>query len=238
MIRKTKKESKAIPTIDIFAAACAAQRINGHYAKETHTVYPNGSPWMPDGSDAPYMIVKANKVMVREWLSANNMSAVTEADRTDAEAVRGYWQLKLFNVLTGTANDYEKSAVEAAASDTIDSHDHQKIGLIASLPAAYERGMLRDKRLEVKQEAALGSQHFGSVGESVSGKVEIIDCVYSQNWSCYYVTGKFNGNMILFTTKTSVNTGDVFQFKGKIKKHRDENITQLNYVKLNNDAKL
>lgn len=231
---KSKKVSNArmIPTVDIFAAACAAQRINGQYVKETHAIYENGSPFLPDGSDAPFKIVKANKVMVREWLANNDMSSVTEEDRSDAEAVRGYWQLKLFNILNGTANDYEKVAVESASAESIESHDHQKIGIIASLPQAYANGVLRDKRLEIRQDAAAISCHFGRVGDAVSGKIRIIDCVYSQNWLCYYVTGQLDGNMVMFSFKDRVDTDKVFNIKGKIKKHRDENITQLNYVKL------
>lgn len=229
---RSKIEPRQIPTLDIFAAACAAQRINGSYVKEDHRVYEGGNPWYPDGSEAPSTIVRANKALVREWLSTNNAEQITNSDRNDANAVRSYWQLKLFNILTGTANDYEKSAVEVASAETISSHDHQKIGLISSLPAAYERGLVRDKRLEVKQEAAFGSQHFGHVGDTVTGKVEIIDCIYSQNWACYYVTATLNGNMILFTFKQPVEAGNSFSLKGKVKKHRDENITQLNYVKL------
>lgn len=227
-----KSEPRNYATADVFTAACAAQRINGSYVKETHTVYQSGYPWLPDGSDAPYTIVEANKVLVRKWLSTNDTAHFTEDDRLEAEAVRSYWQLKLFNILCGTANDYEKSAVEAASQDEVNSHDHKKIGIISSLPAAYERGLVRDKRLEVKQDASIGSQHFGSIGDAVVGKVEIIDCVYSQNWTCYYVTGKLDGNVVLFTLKESVEAGKTFPLKGKIKKHRDENITQLNYVKL------
>lgn len=233
--RSAKSAAKVgypILTVDIFALACVAQRINGQYVKETHTVYPGGNPWNADGSEAPYTVVKANKIMVREWLAKKDMSVVTDADRSEAEAVRGYWQLKLFNVLSGTASDYEKSAVESASAAEIDSHDQQKIGLISSLPAAYERGMVRDQRLEARQEAAFGSQHFGRIGDAVAGEVRIIDCIYSQNWSCYYVTGTFNGNMVMFTARSAVDAGKVFQMKGKVKKHRDENITQLNYVKL------
>ncbi len=227
-----KADSRKYATVDVFVAACAAQRINGSYVKENHVVYEGGYPWRPDGSDAPYTTVKANKVLLREWIAADDFSCVTEADRLEASAVRGYWQLKLFNVLAGTANDYEKAAIAAASSDQVDSFDHKTIGIIASLPAAYERGVHRDKKMEIKQEASLGSQHFGRIGDQVHGTVEIIDCVYSQNWACYYVTGKFDGNMILFTSRQSVDTGAVFKLKGKVKKHRDDNVTQLNYVKL------
>lgn len=227
-----KSEPRNYATADVFTAACAAQRINGSYVKETHIVYQGGYPWLPDGSDAPHTTVEANKVLVRKWMSTNDTTHFTEEDRRDAEAVRGYWQLKLFNILCGTANDYEKSAVDAASQDEVGSHDHKKIGIIASLPAAYERGLVRDKRMEVRQDAAIGSQHFGNVGDTVAGKVEIIDCVYSQNWACYYVTGKLDSNMVLFTLKYSIEAGKTVSLKGKVKKHRDENITQLNYVKL------
>ena len=222
------KVGRPIPTIDIFALACAAQRINGSYLKEDTYDYSTD----PANYGEVVSSKKANKVMVRGWLSKNDMSQVTDVDRSEAEAVRGYWQLKLFNVLSGTAGDYEKNAVETASAAEIDSYDYLKIGIIASLPQAYERGMVRDQRLEARQDAALGSQHFGTVGEAVTGDVEIIDCIYSKNWSCYYVTGKFGTNMIMFTSSDAVEAGKTFKMKGKVKKHRDENITQLNYVRL------
>lgn len=223
---------RMIPTEDVFAMACAAQRMNGQYVKETHTLYENDSPWLPDGSEAPFRVIKANKVLLREWIASNNLAEVTDGDRSEARAVQAYWQLKLFNVLNETANDYEKAAVASAGAETIDSYDHKSIGIIASLPQAYERGMARDQRLEARQDAAAISQHFGRVGDAVTGQVRIIDCVYSQNWLCYYITGQFNGNMIMFSFKDKVDVGQIFNIKGKVKKHRDENVTQLNYVKL------
>lgn len=227
-ISPAKQDAKMIPTVDIFAMACAAQRINGAYLKEAAYEHRQTA----DGYDEVVAIKRPNKEMVREWLAKGITEFVTDADRTDAEAVRGYWQLKLFNVLNDTANDYERSAVQAASADAIESRDHKSIGIIASLPAAYERGVLRDKRLEVRQEAAMGSRHFGRIGDAVAGEVKIVDCIYSQNWSCYYVTGKLNGNMILFTQREPVEVDRTFLLKGKVKKHRDDNVTQLNYVKI------
>lgn len=226
-----KAAPREINTADVFAAACAAQRINGEYAKETYCKYENNQWYRADGSEAPYTRITANKILIRELLDAR-AAEVTDVDRAEAEAVRGYWQLKLFAVLSGDATGYIKSAVEAASADTVVDTDFMRLGLISSLPQGYERGMVRDQRDEVKQEVKMTSQHIGTIGATVSGKVEIIDCVWSKNYECFYVTGNMEGNMVLFIYKSKLDAGKQFQLRGKVKKHRDDNVTQLNYVKL------
>ena len=229
---RSKISGREIPILDLFAMACAAQRINGRYEKESGVTYPTGNPYLDDGSLAPVVHHTSNKSMMREWIAKQDMSAVIEQDFNDATAVIGYWKLKLFNVLAGTAKDYEKSAVDCASKDTVSSHDHFSIGLVASLPASYEKGMVRDKRLEERQSAEDVSRHFGQVGDNVSGRLSVIDCFYSNNWLCYYVTAVLDGNVVMFSFKKELKIGESFLLKGRIKKHRDGNITQLNYVKI------
>jgi hypothetical protein len=226
--KKQKNPGKQIPTIEVFAAACAAQRINGTYFKEPayeHRV-------TAEGYDEVVTVAQPNKDMVKAWLAAGDTSAITEQDRDDAAAVRAYWKLKLFKVLQGSASGYEQTAVEAASADTIDSHDHLKLGIISSLPAAYLRGVVRDERDEIKQEAVQASRHFGRVGDTVQGQVKILDSVHSQNWGCHFISGVIDGNAVRFTAKEAVEVSKVFKLRGRIKAHRDDNVTQLNYVKL------
>lgn len=225
---RKKFVGREIPTIELFAMACAAQRINGTYLKENTYEYSTD----PDNYGTVLSSKIANKVMLRDWIAKQDMSMVIEQDFEEAKAVIGYWKLKLFNVLSGTAKDYEKTAVDCAGKETINSHDHLSIGVIASLPSSYEKGMVRDKRLEDRQAAEQVSNHFGQIGDNVSGRATVLDCFYSQNWLCYYITAVMDGNVVMFSHKEEIKTGESFAIKGRIKKHRDGNITQLNYVKI------
>ena len=214
------------PIADVFAAAAAAQRINGEYVKDNCVKWEIGK----NGEELA-VPVSANKHLVRKFL-AESLDQVTEADRNEGAAVRSYWKMKMFAVLQGNANEFISNAVKTASKDTVASNDPMSLGLISSLPASYIRGMAQDTRTEIKQDAVIFSEHQGKVGEHIIGKVVIIDCIYSKNWGCYYITGKIGHNVFLWTSNSEVAAGTEFNLKGRVKRHRDDNITQLNYVKL------
>lgn len=220
--RKLTFSGREVPVIDVFAAACAAQRLNKGFFKEDfyrHT---------PGGKSEQ---VLANRNLTVALLK-DRAYLVTDKDREEAEAVRGYWQLKLFGVLADTAGPYEKSAVEVAGRETVFESEWFKAGLIASLPSAYERGIRMDRVNEIKEEAKFNGKHIGAVGGRVEGTVLILNCVYSKTYETYYVTGKVEENLVMFASKTKIAEDTEFKIKGRIKQLRDNNVTQLNYVKL------
>lgn len=220
--RKLTFSGREVPVIDVFAAACAAQRLNKGFFKEDFHRYVFG------GKSEQ---VLANKNLTVALLK-DRAYLVTDRDREEAEAVRGYWQLKLFSVLADTAGPYEKSAVEVAGRETVFESEWFKAGLIASLPSAYERGVRMDRVNEIKEEAKFNGKHIGTVGGRVEGTVLILNCVYSKTYETYYVTGKVEENLVMFASKTKIAEDSEFKIKGRIKQHRDNNVTQLNYVKL------
>lgn len=219
-----RAEGTPINTVDVFAAACAAQRINGSYVIE--------SKYVEDPQDSnKYITVLPNKELVRNLLN-NATNLVTDADRKEADAVQGYWKLKLFAVMCGNASDYVKCAVEAAGQDTVMSTDFKTLAIISSLPSAYDRGIVRDKIQEERQEIAYSSSHIGEVGKSIKGQVKILECNYSKTWNRYYVTGVIDTNLVFFGASTAADIGKTYQINAKVKSFRDDNTTQLNYVKL------
>jgi len=219
-------EVREIPVDEVFAAACAAQRINGGYLKEDAYEFVQGE----DGADYR-RTAHANKVLMRQLLT-DRSHEVTSGDREEAEAVRGYWKLKLFAVLSGNASGYVSRAVECAGFESVRANDLQALGFIASLPIGYANGMVRDRRDEAKQDALMLSEHFGTVGERITGRVRVIDCIYSHNYLCHFVTGSMGNNMVMWSSRNTVEAEREFDLVGKVKRHRDGNVTQLNYVKL------
>lgn len=222
---KRATEIKMWSADEVWAAACAAQHINGGYFKVDHTDY--------DEEYKPVKATIANRAVMRMvLLEPEFIAQVTDADRQRGKEIREYWQAKLMEVLAGTANSFTKQAVNLSGLEQFRSDDWLNLAIVAALPNTYERSLARDARVDNKREALYGSQHFGTVGDKVSGELTVLDSVYSEKWGTNYVTAQFGTNVILFTYRSKLEAGAKFKFNGTIKNHRDENITQLNRVRL------
>ena len=83
---RTKKVTRIWPTMDVVAAACAAQRVNGTYIK------------------VPYQLGDENKRQTNRELVyqfLEDESFVTDADRLLAEDIKEYFKGYTFKVLSG-----------------------------------------------------------------------------------------------------------------------------------------
>lgn len=221
---RAKRKAVEYPTINaatVWAAACAALRVNGLYTK-----IPLHSD--PNNLDSP--IMRPNKDLMREFMF--NPSTITDSDYQQAEVVRTYWRNKLMDVLGGTSNQFTTQAVELASKDDFKANDWLSLATIAYLPFGYTKGLVRDEQKMQKMEAVSISQHFGKVGEKIAGIATVIEARYSQNWNTWYVTAKFGTNVVLFAYRENLENGVIINFSGTVKAHRDDGITQLNRVKI------
>jgi hypothetical protein len=222
-VRQPKAEVRKFPAADVWAAACAAQRINGEYLKEPQNEY-----------DDQYNVISsrpANKVLMRSIL-IENPELVMEEDRLQAALVQQYFLCKLSEVLSGQANGFTRSAVDLASREEFESNDWMGLATVACLPHSYQRGVERDARTERKMEAQFGSQHFGTVGDKVAGELAVLESRYSQKWETWYVTASVGTNVVLFAYRGELKAGTKHRFKGTVKAHREDRVTQLNRVRL------
>lgn len=216
-------EARMIPADMVWAAACAAQRINGEYLKEATHVF-----------DDDYKVIstrEANKVLMRT-IMIDKTELITDEDRAQVAEIRQYFQCKLMEVLSGRANSFTQTAVELASRDEFAHNDWLGLATVACLPQSYVRGLERDKRNEVKQEAVYVSQHVGKIGDKMRGELTILESRYSEKWATHYVTATYESNVVLFSYRSALDAGIKHKFAGTIKAHRDDNITQLNRVRL------
>ena len=221
---RAKRKAVEYPTIDaatVWAAACAALRVNGTYTKVS---------FVKDPEVEKSEIVRPNKDIMREFMF--NPSTITDADREQADLIRTYWRNKMMDILTGTANLFTSQAVELASKEEFKANDWLGLATISYLPFGYTKSVVRDEQKIQKMEAVSVSQHFGKVGDKVTGTATVIDSRYSDKWSTYYVTAKFGTNVIFFAYRNSLEAGATINFAGTIKAHRDDAITQLNRVKI------
>ena len=208
-----KSTSKVVshPALDVWAAACAAQRINGSYIKYEVT----------QGQ-------RTNRDWVLDFLQ-NSPNLVTDQDREEAEKVQSYFKGLTFKILAGTKlNEFQQTACKVASKEVIVSN--YDISVITCLPDSYERSAKRDEIDRVIRFADGG--YVGTVGEKISTTIKVLRSIYSTTWRTYYITGiNDQAQVVFFSYRDTIQSGTTINITGTVKAHRD-NSTQLNRVKV------
>ena len=204
----------------VWAAAAAAQRMNGGYYKEPH--------WSTDHEAE----LPANKVLVMRLLEAGE--GWTDEDMARGRNAREHWQQGgIIKLMSGKASDFETTAIGIAQKDVIEAY--YDVAVISSLIAAAERDI---KRQELNNAMLLSnSQHVGKVGDKISLiDVEIISSRYIDSVGKSRIDAR-HGENIYSWWGMGYKPGDCVSLTAKIKVHgtdRDTGVkvTKLNYVKL------
>jgi hypothetical protein len=201
---------------DVWAAACAAQRINGSYVKSA----------MISESD-PSLTKLSNRMLAMQLLT--DPFSITDEDRDQSKKVRAFYQALTFKILQGKKlNEFDNNAMVLSNRDVISSN--YDFAVICSLPSCYERGVVRQS-VEQRISFAKGG-YISAVGNKVSTSVEVLRCVFSQKWITNFVTGiTSDDQVVFFAYKSELPVGKMFDIYGTVKAQRD-NTTQLNRVKV------
>lgn len=204
----------------VWALAVAADRINGGYFKE---------PVYDFNVDQRHPVKEANKLMVKNWIRTRNFSAATAADLDQGRVVRHYFNGFLLKQISGKINDFEKQALRIAQLDEFTDRNGLELAIVSCLPSV----MLRDQsRKDQQSQIRNSTQLTGSVGDRVQGSLEVLGSNFNANFNKHRVTGRINDSYVDFWFGQSYQLGTVLQIKAKIKQHRGDKTTQLNYVKI------
>ena len=217
---RVAKVRKQYDTMLVLSAACAAQRINGSYVKFATVEEPsiNGTVNVHK---------RTNRELTVEFLELQEN--IIDADRTMAEEMRRYWNGKMFKVLSGEyMSNFDRGILELMQKETVtEGYD---VAVIASMPGSYISSVKRDER-DRRIKFAEGG-YLGNVGERVEATIEVTKSVFSQKWGVYFLTGVTTSDQaVFFSYKQDISPGTVLQIKGNVKR-QDNNITQLNRVKV------
>ena len=209
-----RKYTKTVPTVYdaklVWAAAAAAQRINGEYVKV-------------EGEKTPNRTIMMNFLQTPELISEQDLEAGTE--------IRRYYNALTFKIMSGVKiSEFDNNAMKVAQLEQIFSN--YDLAVIASLPSCHQRSVARDK---VNSRLTFETEGFvGKVGEKVTVEVEVVKCNYSANWNTYYITGITNDKKAVFFSYRqgmSHRIGSIIKVAGRVKAHRD-NSSQLTRVKV------
>ena len=206
---------------DVFAAACAAQRINGEYLKTDDITYHD------DGHEYSHTVNRvANKTLVHQFLKGD--LGMTLEDHEMGDKVMQYCRGLTFKLLTDKRlSDFEQTMLTIVEKSTTDSN--YDIAVVASLPASYERSLVRAEQ-NIRLREAAGCLE-APVGSKVELDVEVVRCNYSNEWGVYYVTAITDGGVVFFAQSNKIDVDSKIRIKGKVKSHKKDR-TQLSHVKL------
>lgn len=199
-----------------FAASTAAYRINGdRYIKMATEGVVEGPRQRP------------NREIMIEALTTNP-ELVIDADRERGQEVRRYFRRVVFAMLSGQqVTSYQRTVADFIDNDT--TRSALEIGVIASLPDAFVRGL---SQMEVKQRIAFarGGQ-VGTFGSRLEITVEVLQTFYSQQWGCYYITGITPNDQVVRWSATRWTATKFATIRGTVKSY-SENTTKLGRVKV------
>ena len=217
----------------ILELACAAQRINGAYLKETEWVY--------DSEEKPVFQKQTNKILMLVTLTPAIWTAdpahqplplkVTEEDKLQAEAVRKYFRKFMFGAIAGE-NEFQTEVNAILSNDTVKTN---KFGFIACLPSVMERDV---KRSEIKKSLReCDNEALADVDKTVFDlDCEIIEVKRSNNFDAWNINAIINNKIVSWFSKKEMKAGPCVVQKAKVKSHGENWITKkietrLNYVK-------
>lgn len=209
---------------DVWAAACAAQRVNGGYYKETQSKF--------NDATGKVEIVKArNRDVMIDFLY--NPDRLLTDDVEQGEQCRNFLEQDItFRALKGTLTEFDKSikAVLSVKDRFYTVSNRYELAVAACLPNSYLRSQQRQTLAERLQACKTLNETVGA--KVVLSDVEILECRYSQTYNIFFVTAVTEDNVaVYFSAKEKFDIGEHLAVQGKVKAHRD-NKTQLNYVKV------
>lgn len=224
------------PMQTVLELACAAQRINKDYIKESEPIY---------SEDNQLMYYKQpNKVCMLHTLGEIKFDQstdpkiiptvlkVTMEDHELAEEIKKYFRRLMFAAIQGD-NEFKTEVNSLLNSETIPTN---KFGFIACLPSVYKRDYAKtqiEKRIKT-----VDNGYLGDIGSIVFDKdCEILSSQRSKNFEAYNVDAIIDNKMVSWMSQKDLKLGPAVIVKAKVKdqgfhwKYKDTFVTRLNYVK-------
>ena len=224
---------KEFPTQQVLELACAAQRINGTYIKESVNVF---------ADDNAYMYTNhTNKMMMLCTVNPSNWTAdpkdapmplkVLPEDTLLSEEIKKHFRKFMFSAIEGE-NDFQTNINTILSGDSVKVN---QFGYVACLPSVYVRDLAQTKVKRAARQVEEG--YLADIGSQLKDlDAEIISSVKSKNFEGYNIDAIINNRMASWLNKTNLNLGACVIVKAKVKDHskhwkHGNDVTRLNYVK-------
>jgi len=224
---------KEFPTQQVLELACAAQRINRVYLKESENVY---------ADDGAFLFTKhTNKMLMLFTLDHTLWTAdpkdapmplrVLPEDIALADEIKKHFRKFMFSAIEGE-NDFQTNINTILSGDAVKQN---QFGYVACLPSVYVRDVAQTKVKKAAQTVEQGP--LAEIGTQLKDlDAEIISSIKSKNFEGFNIDAIINNKMVSWMNKTNLELGPAVIVKAKVKdcnkhwKHGND-VTRLNYVK-------
>ena len=201
----------------VWAAACAAYRVNGGYLKH------------PEVNDQGVITRHTNRDLVRRYLLDAGEHYVTAADRRQGTKCRlDLLKQATMSALRNRATEWDLLTAEMAGLEKITT-DYE-VSVITAMPKSHAQNLTRetvDGRL-----AYCDSTPVGPVNHRVDIRGEVVRSNYSSQYNTHYVTVITQDNrQVFFAYRERIEPGANIRICGRVKRHADR-ATQLSRVKI------
>ena len=223
MTKVSTKPKLNYPADLVWAAACAAYRINGGY---------NKTPIIDD--DGKKILSLSNKDLVKEYLLDESHKMITPADYEQGQECRR----QLVNnvtmaALTNKITEWGLLTARVAELETIDNY--YDVSVIAAMPKSHEQNLKREST--TARLARCKDGYVADVGVKVELSGEVVKSSYSANYNTWFVTAITQDNLaVFFSYRENLKPTTHINFRGTVKRHADHS-TQLNRVKIIEETK-
>ena len=209
---------------NVWGAACAAQRINGSYVKETQHQF-------DEAKQTTVVVKQRNRDIMTDILA--NPALLTVEDIALGQQCRKFLEQDItLRGLKGRLTEFDTAISKTiAVSESFDTVKHKyELAVVASLPASHQRSLARqDVDSRVRQTTG---GYVGAPDAKVELDVEVVGANYSHTYNIFLVTAITQDNQaVFFSYRSKLTTGSWIHVKGTVKAHRDGK-TQLNRVKV------
>ena len=221
------------PVQQILELACAAQRHNGEYNKETSPVYSDDFKIMGYKFSNKMLMLHAVSHIDFDNGAIPNDITVTEEDKRLTEEIRIYYRRLMFSVLANSDNTFQQEILSLLNKEMMSSN---KVGFIACLPSAYERDCKRSNMSKILREC--DNIYLSPIDSKIFDvEAKIIDCTRSKNFDAFNITAIIDNKVVSWFSKKVIDTPEVKIKTAKVKGHQQHWIsnkfeTRLNYVKV------
>jgi hypothetical protein len=221
---RAKPEGMKHSVDNVWGAAVAAQRMNGSYLKETTYIL---------DMDRNISVVdkRRNRDIMAEILE--NPALLTVEDIAQGQECRKFLQNDItFRALKNKLTEFDTAVSKVlAVAEDFDTVKHKyELAVVACLPQSHTRSVAREANQARIQQTT--GEYIGQVKDKVTLNVEIIRCVFSQNWNTWFATAITQDNQaVFFSIRESYDAGTHLTIRGTVKAHKDGS-TQLNRVSI------
>ena len=221
---KAKPQGVTHSVDNVWGAACAAQRINGSYVKETQHRF-------DEDTNTTVVVKQRNRDIMADILA--NPAVLTVEDIAQGQECRKFLEQDItLRGLKGRLTEFDTAISKTVAvSEEFDTVTNKyELAVVASLPASHQRSLSRQEVDSRVRQTAGG--YVGAPDAKVDLDVEVVSANYSQSYGIFWVTAITQDNQaVFFSYRSKLTTGSWIQIKGTVKAHRDGK-TQLNRVKI------